>query len=101
MKEYYEKQHDCSIEKDPCQDTNDLDKALQVCVSKDENKKQYDQVIVYGAFGGRFNQEMALLYALYKWGATFDYQLFLYNEETCAFLIPPNNTPNLTCRSLK
>lgn len=94
VKEYYEK-HKCSIERDPCQDTNDLDKALQVCVNDDDDgndkkKKKLERVIVYGAFGGRFDQEMASLHALYKWGPKFDYQLFLYNDETCAFLIPPN-----------
>jgi thiamine pyrophosphokinase len=85
VKTYYEQQqqHKCLVERDPCQDTNDLDKALQVC-------EGYDRVIVYGAFGGRFDQEMASLHALYKWGPKFNHQLFLYNDETCAFLVPPN-----------
>ena len=70
------------IEGDPCQDTNDLDKALQVCQSK------FGRILVFGAFGGRFDQEMASLQALYKWGPTFGYEIFLYTDETCAFLIP-------------
>lgn len=88
VQEYY-KNHDCLIEKDPDQDTNDLDKALQRCMNN-KNSSDFKRVLVYGAFGGRFDQEMASLHALYKWGPKFDYQLFLYNDETCAFLIPPN-----------
>jgi thiamine pyrophosphokinase len=72
------------IEEDPCQDTNDLDKALQVC------HKAYSRILVFGAFGGRFDQEMASLQALYKWGSTFDNQIFLYTDETMGFLIPAN-----------
>ncbi|KAL3897439.1 MAG: hypothetical protein SGARI_006916 [Bacillariaceae sp.] len=53
-----------SIEKDPCQDTNDLDKALQVCLDNEDNNDNSasppPRVIVYGAFGGRFDQEMAM-----------------------------------------
>jgi thiamine pyrophosphokinase len=83
VREYYSKTKKTIIEKDPCQDTNDLDKALQLCLDSEN-----ERVIVYGAFGGRFDQEMASLNALYKWAPQFDYQLYLYNEETCAFLIP-------------
>jgi thiamine pyrophosphokinase len=36
------------IEEDPCQNTNDLDKALQVCY------RAYSRMLVFGAFGGRF-----------------------------------------------
>jgi len=83
VSEYYQLEHNTSVEKDPCQNSNDLDKALQVC-------QDYERVIIYGAFGGRFYQEMGCIQALYKWAPTFDHQLFLYNEETCAFLIPAN-----------
>lgn len=84
-----------SIEHDPCQDTNDLDKALQVlCCEKQEEDDNdsvvVNQVLIHGAFGGRFDQEMASFQALYKWGPKFDYQLWLYSDETCAVLIPAN-----------
>ena len=72
------------IERDKCQDTNDLDKTLQVC------NNVSSRVLVYGAFGGRFDQEMASIQAMYKWSKTFDNQLYLYTDETCAFLIPAN-----------
>jgi thiamine pyrophosphokinase len=83
VRQYYQ-ELGVRIEEDPCQDTNDLDKALQVC------HKAYSRILVFGAFGGRFDQEMASLQALYKWGSTFDNQVFLYTDETMAFLIPAN-----------
>jgi thiamine pyrophosphokinase len=72
-----------TIEHDPCQDTNDLDKVLQVCQTE-----KVSRVLIYGAFGGRFDQEMASLQALYNWGPTFAFQVFLYTDETFAFLVP-------------
>lgn len=83
VRQYYQKLG-ARIELDPSQDTNDLDKALQVC------NKTYSRILVFGAFGGRFDQEMASLQALYKWGSTFDNQVFLYTDETMGFLIPAN-----------
>ena len=70
------------IEGDKCQDTNDLDKTLQVC------RNDVSRVLVYGAFGGRFDQEMASIQAMYKWCDTFNNQIYLYTDETCAFLLP-------------
>jgi thiamine pyrophosphokinase len=100
VREYYENlhpTHNVIIEKDPDQDTNDLDKALQVvCCNDDTNIDVPNvgivnrRVIIYGAFGGRFDQEMASFAALYKWSSKFNHQLYLYSDETCAFLIPAN-----------
>ena len=84
VRAFYETRN-VSIEQDICQDTNDLDKALQVLVTRG-----FDRVIIYGAFGGRFDQEMASFAALYKWSPRFNCQLYLYSDETCAFLIPAN-----------
>jgi thiamine pyrophosphokinase len=100
VRDYYDQFSTCRIEKDPCQDTNDLDKSLQILmmIQDDDGDTSttsttsvvvVDRVIVYGAFGGRFDQEMASFQALYKWGPKFGYQIFLYNDETCAFLLPP------------
>lgn len=90
VRAYYEN-HKVLVEKDPCQDTNDLDKALQVCVVKDASSSScIHRVVVYGAFGGRFDQEMASVQALYNWSPKLNWQLYLYNEETSAFLIPAN-----------
>jgi len=87
VRAYYETRN-VSVEQDFCQDTNDLDKALQVLES--HNSNAVDRVVIYGAFGGRFDQEMASFAALYKWAPTFNGQLYLYSDETCAFLIPAN-----------
>ena len=93
VKAYYESRG-VKIERDPCQDTNDLDKALQACCTdessyRDENRNSTrTTILIYGAFGGRFDQEMASMQALYKWGPKFSYQIYLYSDETCAFLLP-------------
>lgn len=66
VKKYYES-NGVSVEKDPCQDTNDLDKALQVCLNVDIDKTELAEqqsissprISIYGGFGGRFDQEMA------------------------------------------
>lgn len=93
VRTYYETRN-VSVEQDFCQDTNDLDKALQVLVTdKDKqtnSKNSIDRVVIYGAFGGRFDQEMASFAALYKWAPKFHDQIYLYSDETFAFLIPAN-----------
>lgn len=100
--EYYKKKG-CEIIQDFDQDTNDLDKALQsVCEWWNNNinnnnatkKKKKIQIYIYGAFGGRFDQEMASIQALYKWSHIFDYRVYLYNHETCAWLLKPMKNVN-------
>lgn len=89
VRAYYEDQN-VSVEQDFCQDTNDLDKALQVLVDGNSSSDEtiHHRVVIYGAFGGRFDQEMASFAALYKWAPLFRGQVYLYSDETCAFLIP-------------
>jgi len=93
IRSYYEMRR-VSVERDVCQKTNDLDKAIKVLVTtKGENisdSTSVDRIVIYGAFGGRFDQEMASFSALYKWAPYFNGQLYLYSDETCAFLIPAN-----------
>lgn len=114
VRTYYEVQHNVPIENDLCQSVNDLDKALQAidCFGKYTGKNRntiidsYGQlnssaprnytVIVYGAFGGRFDQEMANFAGLYKWASKFDHQMYLYSDEACAFLIPSNTICDIT-----
>ena len=78
---------DVDIIQNPCQDTNDLDKAISSC----QDQNVIDRILIYGAFGGRFDQEMASFQALYKWGIKYNYKLYLYCEDTFAFLVPGNN----------
>ena len=95
VREYYERLG-VIVEKDGDQDRNDLDKAL--CAFRDHIQKQKDlgadipvpQVYIYGAFGGRFDQEMASMQALFRWKDEFDYRVALYNDETFALLLKPN-----------
>ena len=47
------------------------------------------KIYVYGAFGGRFDQEMAGIHAMYRY-ASSDFQILLYNDETFAFLLTPS-----------
>lgn len=82
VRSYFEA-HKAEVTRDKCQDTNDLDKALKRC-------EGFDRVFIYGAYGGRFDQEMASFHTLYKWASTFKNQIYLYNEENCSFLIPAN-----------
>ena len=87
VREYYASK-DVLIEKDPCQDTNDLDKVLQRIVQPTTRTGTYDRVIIYGAFGGRFDQEMGSFQALYKWADSFQNRIWLYSDETLAVLVP-------------
>ena len=54
---HYEK-YGTRVEEDPDQNTNDLDKVLQwLYKQQEQQQKHFDGgVIVYGAFGGRFDQ---------------------------------------------
>jgi thiamine pyrophosphokinase len=71
------------IEQDPDQDTNDLDKALQKCLSLNRDAL----IVIYGGFGGRFDQEMASFQVLYKWQNHFKGGMWLYNDFNCAYLV--------------
>lgn len=77
-KKYYESKG-VTIQKLYDQDRHDLDKALDVLDDDTDTA-----IIVYGAFGGRLDQEMANLNVLYKSPT----KIFLYNHETMAFLLP-------------
>eukprot|EP00816_Leptocylindrus_hargravesii_P001639 CAMPEP_0196802738 /NCGR_PEP_ID=MMETSP1362-20130617/2306_1 /TAXON_ID=163516 /ORGANISM="Leptocylindrus danicus, Strain CCMP1856" /LENGTH=295 /DNA_ID=CAMNT_0042174117 /DNA_START=529 /DNA_END=1416 /DNA_ORIENTATION=+ len=88
VRQYYSS-NGCSVEQDFDQDTNDLDKCLQALAMKynEPSSSSPLTVCVFGAFGGRFDQEMASINALYRWKGKFD-RLILYTEETSALLLP-------------
>lgn len=49
------------------------------------------RAFIYGGFGGRFDQEMGCMNALCVWGKKASFgqtTLALYDEETCAFILP-------------
>jgi len=90
----------CRVEHDPDQDSNDLDKCLQAIqaergrrlggksITEFIDPVYSERVFIYGAFGGRFDQEMASFQALFKWAGFFNHKVFLYSDENCAFLLP-------------
>eukprot|EP00934_Nitzschia_sp_Nitz4_P004632 Nitzschia sp. Nitz4//scaffold185_size43419//6339//7160//NITZ4_007294-RA/size43419-processed-gene-0.68-mRNA-1//1//CDS//3329539688//4622//frame0 len=80
---YYQSQG-VQLRKDPSQDSNDLTKCLEWIV---QDWPDVRRVFVYGAFGGRFDQEMASFQSLYAWADQF-HDMWLYGEETCAVLLP-------------
>jgi len=112
---YYEQQG-VPIVRVEDQDRNDLDKAIAAVLDHFDEEKKEDssrtndeqptriQCVVYGAFGGRFDQEMASMQALYRYNNAVHPQqhqtsnrnnnldLFLYDDNTMAFLIPAGET---------
>jgi len=79
------------IQRDASQESHDLDKAIQsilILLEEESRDASSCRVYVYGAFGGRFDHEMAAFNALYRWGSIFNHQIYLYDDETCAFLLP-------------
>lgn len=94
VRAYYE-ERGTTVEEDRDQNTNDLDKSLQLVDSQrnqiwpTDKDTRSGRVCVYGAFGGRFDQQMASIQALFKWSDTFHNKLFLFDDNTCAFLLPP------------
>jgi thiamine pyrophosphokinase len=64
------------------QDRNDLDKALEAAAS-------YRRVVVFGAFGGRFDQQMASIQSLYCYP---EREIFLYDDTSMAVLVPAGET---------
>jgi thiamine pyrophosphokinase len=90
IRTYYE-QKGVAIQCRPDQNFNDLDKALQAAI----HEAQCTRCIVFGAFGGRFDQEMGCLQALYKWGdvassssENHPRSIWLYDDQTTAILLP-------------
>ena len=76
IKAYYQSRG-VEIERIADQDSNDLEK----CLSR---LPDASNVVILGAFGGRLDQEMAALHALYQYPAS---QIWLYSDETCAVLL--------------
>ncbi|CAI5738161.1 unnamed protein product [Peronospora destructor] len=81
--------------KDPDQETNDLDKCLQLIyqVQKEHDKKERDKhrqfsVIIFGAMGGRFDQEMQNINALFRWRDKFEQMVLMADETTARLLMP-------------
>lgn len=58
---------------------------------------RHSRVFIYGGFGGRFDQEMAVINALCVWGKKETFRqttLAVYDEQTCSFLLSASPTTN-------
>jgi len=67
----------------------DLDKCLQYLIQLDK-EASIRNVVLYGAFGGRFDQTMAALHSIYKFDNRFD-RLILLSEGNLAELLSAGN----------
>ncbi|GMG17485.1 unnamed protein product [Phytophthora fragariaefolia] len=73
---------------DPDQNSNDLDKCLQLIHELQGSGERFS-VMIFGAMGGRFDQEMQNVNALFRWKDQFQH-LVLLSSETSARLLEPN-----------
>jgi thiamine pyrophosphokinase len=76
------------------QDTNDFEKCLvevQALAESVPGGSSETTVVALGAFGGRFDQEMAALHLLYKHTAKFK-RFLLLGEGNLCFLLAPGTT---------
>ncbi|KAG3118083.1 hypothetical protein PI124_g4543 [Phytophthora idaei] len=78
-----------TVLRDPDQNSNDLDKCLQLIYQEQEKKDEKFFVMIFGAMGGRFDQEMQNINALFRWKDKFQ-QMVLLSDETTARLLEPN-----------
>jgi len=88
-REYYEKMN-VPIVQQYDQDYNDLDKSIRSIPA------QYQTCFVYGAFGGRFDQEMASIQGLFNYLDKVD-QIWLFNDQNAAILLLPGQDHSIYC----
>lgn len=86
VSKYYQ-QLGSTVKKEPDQDHNDFEKCLTVVK---ESKKPMT-VVALGAFGGRFDHEMAAINLLYSYTTQFE-RLVLMGAGNIAFLLLPGIT---------
>eukprot|EP00644_Phytophthora_capsici_P016498 jgi/Phyca11/124023/e_gw1.52.57.1 len=76
-----------TVLQDPDQNSNDLDKCLELIYQEQKGNDKFS-VMIFGAMGGRFDQEMQSINALFRWKDKFQ-QLVLLSDETTARLLEP------------
>lgn len=82
--------HGVDIHQDSDQDCNDLDKSIQLLWRK---YSDITSISVLGAFGGRFDQEMATMDAIYRWSQRWPLKYQLYSDQNVAALLSPTLAP--------
>jgi thiamine pyrophosphokinase len=73
---------------DPDQDSNDLDKCLQLLQTLQQDQADKFTVVIFGAMGGRFDQEIQNINALFRWGSVFESIALLSEDTTVRLLVP-------------
>ena len=119
VRAFYSNLGHVEIEEDPCQDTNDLQKCLKLATALFERKYIHGKapvvanmtnvvtietmdtlqpamptVVVFGAFGGRFDQQIASVHALHEYATRF-HRMVLIGDGNCASLLEPNTMHRL------
>lgn len=83
------KSHGVQVLLDEDQDSNDLDKCMQSVVELCSPVGCLTAtILIIGAYGGRFDQEMAAVHALFKWDSYF-YRIVLLGVPSISFLLSP------------
>lgn len=89
-REYYEQRLGVQIVRQYDQNYNDLDKSIRSI------PKHYRTCLVYGAFGGRMDQEMAAVQALFTYLDTIP-QIWLFDDQNAAILLGPGEEHHIYC----
>lgn len=81
-----------AIVHDPNQDNNDAEKCIKLSLEIIKNKPIEDEVIslvLFGAFGGRLDQEMASFHTAFRFKDNFN-RIILLDQLNEAFILPPD-----------
>ena len=90
VSEFY-KSHGVKVLLDEAQDSNDLDKCMQSVLELCSPAGCLaTNVLIIGAYGGRFDQEMAAIQALFKWD-TYFHRIVLLGRPSISFLLSPGS----------
>lgn len=87
VKKYYEEKG-VEVIKTPDQNYTDFTKALRI-ISEKIKEKQIKEIVVLGAYGGRFDHLFANVNSLFEARTFCDAHIMLFSEDTVAFLLKP------------
>ena len=101
VRSYYSSQGTLIIQ-EVDQDYNDVDKSLKYAKSYYDSLNDNSNVVIVivGAFGGRFDQEIASLHVLYKWNSVF-HRIVLMDNENMACLLSPGKHDLLLIKGIE
>ncbi len=89
-------------ERDKCNETSKFSENVHVHSTSSITRPTASEitVVIFGAFGGRFDQQIAILDAIYQFAEDFD-RLVLIGDGNCATLLTPGKPGNerISCAS--